>query len=252
MGCAGRRHGWGLLLLGALGLYGPACGGGGAASGGPTGAAGASGLPGADSTVDPSVPERVALRISVDAALQAELIVEAADRRGLRRLSVFDPDGRLVLDQQAGPGAAVGVNEVRAHAEPGPGRAFPEGIYRIEGVTADGVLLLATAALVFDLLPAPELLDRFLAPVHPDQVEIAWAPVPEAQAIVVEIEEGETQVLAATFPPSASGFAVPPGVLSDETEYELVVIVVSASGNRTESEATFVTGSRGPAGGSPP
>jgi hypothetical protein len=230
--------------LGLVVFFGIATVLGGVACGSRTGAS--SGV-GEAAAGEPLELERAALRLSLNEAEgSVELVVEVAAPVGLRRLTVLDPEGRVVIDETVGSGAPAGVDEVCLQA-PEEGASFIEGPYRIEAVTVEGARIVAGIPLVFDLLPAPGIVSPPPAleePIHPDEVVISWTPVPEAEAYIVEVEIGEEKVLVATLLPTTTSLAIPPGILHDEAECEVNIITVSPSGNRTEVDGSFVTGAR--------
>ncbi len=172
------------------------------------------------------------------------LIVDAAATAPLSRIKVISPDGCVIVDQQAGKGCPTAADEVRVQATQQDGHVFPEGTYTIEAVAFDGTRLAATASLLFDFLPGTEVLPEFEEAVHPDQVEIFWTPVPEAESYVVEIEFEEIKIFSVTVLASSSSLVVPAGVLLEGASYEVTIQVVSPDGNVTESDGEFETGSR--------
>jgi hypothetical protein len=168
------------------------------------------------------------------------------------KLLVVSPDGRTVVDFHAPDASTLGIRQfVFESPEPtdvaGLKAAYPEGTYTFLGETAAGARLHGKASLKHELPP----ITSFVWPtakaknVGVDGLKIAWAPVEQATAYIVEIEQDELNVtITARQSATKSQFAVPAGFLRPETDYQLGIGTVAADGNISYVETTFTTGAK--------
>ncbi len=180
------------------------------------------------------------------------------DGEGWRRMKVFDPDGKLVLDVK-GKGAIrqQGLTELFFEsAEPSfevqPLEEFlalhPPGKYIFEGTTTEGEPLTGMDRLSHRLPGAPLLVFPVEEAVDPENAEFVWEAVADPAGgeivsynVVVECEGEEERVLDVTVGPETTSLTVPPEFLEQEEfdECKWEVLAIENSGNRTISEAEF-------------
>ncbi len=182
------------------------------------------------------------------------------DGEGWDRMQVFDPDGNEILDVRAeGSVGLQGITELFLEsAEPSFEEQpleellalFPEGNYRFEGTTTEGVALRGVARLTHALPDAPLLIlpAKDDDSVDPDNTVIEWqlAPDPPGSKIVryqvvVEREKPSLRVFTADLGPATTSVTVPPEFMEPGTAYKFEVLAIETSGNRTISERAFQT-----------
>ncbi len=215
-----------------------------------------------------AVPEAGAMKLSAaaifieindtdgDAGIQIFL-----DGEGWDRMEVYDPDRNKILDIRAEGSVGIqGITELFFEsAEPSFDEQplselfalFPEGNYRFEGTTTEGVKLMGKARLTH-ALPAGPLLVLPIADddsVDPENTVIEWQPVPDPAGsrivgyhVVVEREEPSLRVFTADVGPEITSVTVPPEFMEPDTDYKFEVLAIEASGNQTISEREFATG----------
>ena len=181
------------------------------------------------------------------------------DGEGWSSMKVFDPDGNKILDISAEGSIGIqGITELFFEsAEPSFDEQplaellalFPEGKYRFEGRTTEGMILKDKATLTHALPAAPAL----VLPVEDDEVDpdntvIQWQLVPDpagseivSYEVVVETDEGSLRVFTADMGPDATSVTVPAEFLEPGTAYKFEVLAIEASGNQTISEREFET-----------
>lgn len=179
-----------------------------------------------------------------------EVLFEAkGGDKGLAKLTVVSPDGRTVIDFKASDPSTLGIRSFRFESpEPkdveGLKAAYPKGVYRFAGATEAGEQFLGEATLnhklpatVAFLNPTPEAED-----VMTENLTISWTPVKNLANYLVVIEQEEQGLsITAKVAGSASSFAVPEGFLQPGTEYKIAVGTITAEGNMSIVETTFVT-----------
>jgi hypothetical protein len=207
---------------------------------------------------DPTTPPKPFPRASVRFEQNAtdgdvEVVFEITGRSdGLAKLRVVSPDGRTVVDFKAPDASTLGIRQfVFESPEPtdvaGLKAAYPEGTYTFLGETAAGARLHGKASLKHELPP----ITSFVWPtanaksVGVDGLRVAWAPVEQATAYIVEIEQDELKAnITARLPAIEPEFAVPAGFLRPNTAYQLGIGTVAADGNISYIETTFTTGAK--------
>lgn len=202
-------------------------------------------------TGDPDAFPVAAVRLEQNATDgDVEVVFEAkGGSDGLTRLTITAPDGRTVVAFAAPDSSTLGMRQFRFESpEPTDMQrllaAYPEGEYRFAGVTATGQRYASSATLQHRLpsptavaYPADEAAD-----VPVTGLRISWAPAAEAATYIVTVEQGALGFsLSARLSGSASAFAVPDGVLAPGREYQLALGTVTAEGNASFVETTFVT-----------
>ncbi len=167
---------------------------------------------------------------------------------GLVTLIVVSPDGRTVVDFTAPDVSTLGIRSFEFESpEPkdieGLKTAYPEGTYTFNGLTQSGKKLHGESTLHHQL-PTPV---SFLRPgaeatgVGTENLEIAWTPVDDAAAYIIEIEQDALNMkIKAQLPKSTDVFPVR-GVLLPGVEYDLSIGTVSPQGNISIVETTFST-----------
>jgi len=151
-----------------------------------------------------------------DAEVKFEVIGRSA---GLSAVRVTAPDGRLVVDFQA-PASKFGLRHLTLET-PEPIATLSHGFPAAAAITRPRA-------------------DEGNVPVG--GLRVTWAAVKDAASITVAIEDEKSgREVRATLPGSATGFTVPPDVLTGGTNYKLAVGTIAKSGNKTVSEIGFTT-----------
>lgn len=189
---------------------------------------------------------------ATDGDVEVVFAVKGGDD-GLAKLTILSPDGRTVFDFTAPDISTLGIRQFSLES-PEPKNvnslksAYPEGVYTFSGVFAGpgtaGVKLHGESTLNHEL-PATASFVRPEAEakgVRSDGLEIAWRPVSNVAAYIIEIEQDDLGVgLEVRLPASATTFAVSDGFLLPNTEYELAIGTLSTEGNISIVETTFTT-----------
>ncbi len=168
---------------------------------------------------------------------------------GLAKLTVVSPDGRTVVDFTAPVASTLGIRSFQFESpEPkdvaGLKAAYPEGTYTFAGVNITGDKLHGESTLNHKLPGTVSFLRPWAGAtgVSTENLEIAWTPVENVVAYVIEIEQDELDVkIKAQLPKTAAAFAVPSDFLLPGTEYELSIGTVTDDGNISIVETTFTT-----------
>lgn len=178
-----------------------------------------------------------------------EVVFEAkGGDEGLTELTVVSPDNRKVVHFSVSA-ATLGMRQFRFES-PEPESyemlkaAYPEGMYTFSGTTASGAKLKATALLNHTLLGTCSF-------VHPrggangvgaKDLTISWTPVANVSSYIIYLEQDESDItISARLRGSVNSFDVPNGFLLPGTEYTLGIGTVTAEGNTTIVETTFMT-----------
>jgi hypothetical protein len=193
--------------------------------------------------------DEVSLRFELNQTdLDAEVVLDLDAPEGLRELRLEAPDGKTLfkLLAQAQALDAVGLKQfVIESGEPDITsvlQAFPEGSYRLLGVTVSGVAVESEVELAHELVRAPSYVPPDGALVPSDGFFVTWIPMPGAVAYAVEIEQDDLGFnLTCTVPGSVRSLQVPAGLLLPDTEYELGVSSIAANGNVCVAESSFTT-----------
>jgi hypothetical protein len=192
----------------------------------------------------------------------------AFDDDGWSRLCVFDPSGRPVLavtprsqlkdltvagiffESREPPIDEFSFEDLKAQ--------FPEGQYRVRGLSFDGKLLVGSATFTHDVPAAPTVTaPADGAVVDPAALKVEWEDVTETiegepveitgyQVIVTKENHvdphGFSQpIYDVHVGPDRNSLRVPKEFLDPGTEYELEVLALEESGNQTISVSFFTT-----------
>jgi hypothetical protein len=181
------------------------------------------------------------------------------DGEGWDSMRVFDPAGNKILDIRAAGSVGIqGITELFFEsAEPSFEEQplaellalFPEGNYRFEGRTTDGVSLIGKARLTHALPAGPRIVSPIEDdPVDPGNTVIEWQLVPDPPGskivgyeVIVERESPSLRVFSADVGPTTTRLTVSPEFLQPGTAYKVEVLAIETSGNQTISERPFET-----------
>ena len=181
------------------------------------------------------------------------------DGVGWKKIKMKDPNGAMVLLVRAeGSIAMQGITELFFEsAEPSFEEQsldellalFPEGVYRIRGITSKGRRINGRARLTHDIPDAPVLLSpEDGEEVDPDDTVIEWERVPNPPGskivgyqVIVEREEPTLLVFSVDVDSSVTKVTVPSEFMLPETEYKFEVLAIERSGNQTIAEREFET-----------
>jgi hypothetical protein len=199
-----------------------------------------------------------------DAGLQVFL-----DGDAWKKIKVIAPNGEAILKIKGkGNVRVLGLTEQAFESEE-PGfdelslaeflKLFPEGKYKFEGKTIDGMDVTGSATLTHDLPDAPVItdidgdsdLDDGVDDVDPsDGVDISWDAVTTPEGIeidryqiIVECEDPLREFFMELLADSETDFTVtvPSEFFDDGAECKVEIIVVEVSGNKVISEVEFMT-----------
>ena len=179
-----------------------------------------------------------------------EVVFFVKASEGLNSFQVLAPDGKVIIfilsnDERTGIDP-IGLAQFRLETgEPsidGVKAAYPEGAYQFLARTISGGQLFGEAILSHVLLPAPVFSPDGAQGVDPNHAVVKWQPVEGAVAYEVEIENDDLEVnVTATLPGSTRRFNIPQGFLLPGTEYAVGVATITADGNVSVAESSFVT-----------
>jgi hypothetical protein len=165
---------------------------------------------------------------------------------GLASLKVVSPDGRIVVDFAAPDHSTLGMRQfVFESPEPKDvqslAAAYPEGEYTFAGATASGARFRSKASLRHFLPPTTSLVSPAAKEGVPTKgLKIAWTPLDDVTAYIVELEErGSPARLLAKLPAPSAVFAVPDGFLRANARYTIAVGTVAGNGNISYIETSF-------------
>lgn len=183
-----------------------------------------------------------------------------ADGEGWRKLKVFDPDGRKIVNFKVRSSVRMlgGVTELFFESEE-PSldefpldqilALFPEGRYRFRGKTVDGRSLKGSALFTHVIPAAPQIvqpMEETLA--DPVNTVVEWQTVADPAGseivryqVIVEREEPSLRVFSADLSARTTQVTVPPEFLEPGTDYKVEVLAVEKGGNQTISEREFST-----------
>jgi hypothetical protein len=186
-----------------------------------------------------------------DAGLQVFL-----DGEAWRRVSIHFPDGRELLDiRTSGDVRDYGLTELFSESSEPPftefplsrfKELFPEGRYTFEGVSIDGVPMVASAQLSHDIPDGPVIeAPADGAVLGRDEVLVRWRPGSQPAGVditdyqVVVTREDPLRVMSVDLPASVTTLKVPRQFLQAGTEYAVEVLAIDRSGNQTLTEIFF-------------
>ncbi len=168
------------------------------------------------------------------------------DAEGWQKVVLTDPNGeQLVRIVAEGKLANLGLTELRFEsAEPSPSEVlsqFPEGEYKLRGVTVEGATLFSKVELSHDFLSAPTISPSNGQVVDPDNT-VATFSAPGAEQIEIIIEQEDLgEVYDVILPGNSTRLRVPRQFLRPDTEYKIEILAIGENGNRTIAESTFET-----------
>lgn len=198
------------------------------------------------------------IRIELNATDEDVGIQLFLDADGWRRIKVFDPNGRKIVDLTAqGSVGTLGITELFFESEE-PSlddlpldeflALFPKGKYRIFGETAEGDKLFGKAKLTHALPEAPELVTPAeAAAVDPANTVIAWNPVadpPGSEIVLYEViveRDDEVLIFDVKLPATIHSVTVPAEFMEPGTAYKVEVLAIESGGNQTITEREFST-----------
>lgn len=183
------------------------------------------------------------------------------------QLKAFRPDGQQILDIAATSSLQEqGLTELFFESsEPSLAEVpleeflarFPEGAYKFEGETIDGVGLEGEALFTHVIPGAPVVIvPEEDAVTDPNNTVIMWEPVTETidgstdidiigYQVIVDTEDPRrltgVRVFNADVGPSVTSVTVPPEFLDPDTEYSFEVLAIEAGGNQTITASSFTT-----------
>lgn len=197
---------------------------------------------------DPSVPgaefaeaKLVIEQNATDGDAELIALVRGKDE-GIGKLRIYDPDGAVLLDLST-QDSTVGLRVFSIEsAEPGVAeviRAYPEGRYRIEGVTISGAKLYASTNLSHKFPAAPKLKVNNIAGT------ITWSPSEDAVKYIIELERqlknGDEIILKIELPTSIRLFSIPKDFLVPG-DYQVGLEVHGKNGNIVVVEQELTRG----------
>ncbi|HWM92873.1 MAG TPA: hypothetical protein VN493_19065 [Thermoanaerobaculia bacterium] len=173
------------------------------------------------------------------------VIFVKTEESGLASLLIIAPTGRRIGRFDSNNRKSLGAREILLESpEPSPAAvlaAYPEGNYRIIGVTFDGEEMRARAELSHDFPdPAHVTFPAEGATVPAAGLVIEWDPVAGVEGYFLELEQEDLElVLEVNLPDTATSFSPPAGWLVAGSEYVLGIGTLGENGNRTFIESTF-------------
>ncbi len=189
--------------------------------------------------------ERIMVELTASSD-EVALVVTAEAETGLDLVEIKNPLGQPVLGLASG-NRGLGLYGFRLEAgetdRPAFFAAYPEGVYSIRARTRDGRVALGSAVLSHRIPSAP-------VPIYPQEgdvgvpasgLRVSWVPDPAAARYQVNLEQGETDLLAVSLRSGTGSFTVPDGVLAPGRRYKLEIGAVGAEGNCTFREVSFLT-----------
>jgi len=192
----------------------------------------------------------------------------AFDDHGWSRLCIYDPTGREIL--RVGPKSQLKDLTMAGiffeSREPPIGqfsfremkRKFPEGRYRVRGLTFDGKRLFGSAKFTHDVPRRPIVTaPADGATVDPSNLTVSWNDVTQTvegkpvnmsgyEVIVTKEQDDDPHGFSRPtydvhVPPDRNSLSVPAEFLQPGSEYELEVLALEKSGNQTISVSFFKT-----------
>jgi len=179
---------------------------------------------------------------------EVTLVASAEGETGLDRVEIRNPLGvTLVGLATADRGRSLGLFGFRLEVGETDRASFfatyPAGDYLIRAHARDGRTAIGTARLSHEV-PLPPV------SIYPQEddvgvpasgLRVSWLPDPQVARYDVNLEQGETDLLAVRLAAGTSSFVVPDGVLEPGRRYKLEIGAVGAEGNCTIKEVSFRT-----------
>jgi hypothetical protein len=198
-------------------------------------------------------PEHLSTVVRYNASdRDAQLIFSLKDEnQAIGPISLLRPNGAKVLDERLSNPSALGQSILEVKTADGVPlrrleRAYPAGSYRWVGRTVDGKRVGATTRVSY-ALPRPPTI---IAPsdeakgLPTSGVTLRWRPVPDAEAIFMEVEEDadDGRELLMRLDGETASLTVPDGFLENRADYDVEIKAVAPNGNQTAVDTTFSTG----------
>lgn len=190
--------------------------------------------------------ERLVIEFTASAD-EAALVMSAESEVPLGRVELSDQRGRIALRLQAGNGRDLSLSGFRVESRESTLdellATFPPGRYGFAGRTAEGKVILGSAALQHDLARPAQILwpVEGATAVPTEGLVVSWEGDPSAAGFHVMLEQGDNDGIAIQVPPGTESLAIPGGILESGAETLLEIATISASGNRTLYEVQFTT-----------
>jgi Fibronectin type III domain len=174
-------------------------------------------------------------------------------------ITIFTPDGQRLVDVRGRSELNdFGLTELFAESNEPPFdelpleeflALFPEGEYRFEGTTVEGIPMTGSATFTHNIPRGPEVLppDVDARQVNADDVVIEWVPADQPPGVevvgyqVIVEREDPLRVFQVDLPATARSVDVPDQFIERDTEYVVEVLAIEAGGNQTITELTFHT-----------
>jgi hypothetical protein len=194
----------------------------------------------------PAVPLKEG-RMTIESMAGGEVVVriEAESEEELQQVRIKRPGGESFLELQSGNerGLSGLMIELRETSLQSLLASYTEGDYGIRATNVSGVPVVGSAHLSFDLPAAPRL---YYPPsgatgVDASSLNVTWLADRRTESYFVQLEQGETDLLAVNLPASRNSLRVPPGILARGVETRLEIAAIAPNGNRTAVETVFTT-----------
>jgi hypothetical protein len=194
----------------------------------------------------PSLPlEEGSMTIELMAGGEAVVRIEAESEEELEQVRVERPGGESFLELSSGNqrGLSGLMIELRETNLQTLFQNYTEGEYGIRATTVAGNVVVGRARLSFDLPATPRIV--FPPPgatgITASDLNVMWLGDRSAASYFVQLEQGETDLLAVNLPAGRNSMRVPPGILARGVETRLEVAAIAPNGNRTAVETVFTT-----------
>ena len=178
---------------------------------------------------------------STDGDEEVVIIVHTGEK-GLKRFSVFTPNGAKIIDVNMEDASTVGLSEFLFET-PEPALAelhqlgYPQGIYIIKGEAADGSKFESSVPLSHLMPMAPDL----EADINEGLLHLAWTPSADADHYIVEFENDESGFsMTVTLPGNAESFDMPADKFIGTGNFEIGLGRANQYGNINVSEIEIV------------
>jgi len=194
----------------------------------------------------PSIPlGEGSMTIELMASGEAVVRIEAESEEELGEVRVKRPSGESFLELSSGNrrGLSGLMIELKETSLATLLQDYTEGDYAIRATTVGGDLVAGRAHLSFDLPARPRI---YFPPagasgVTTSDLDLIWLADRNAASYFVQLEQGETDLLAVNLPVSRNSLRVPPGILARGVETRLEIAAIAPNGNRTAVETVFTT-----------
>lgn len=178
---------------------------------------------------------------------EAAMVVSAEAETRLARVEVRSPGGPPILEMRTDRAPQFSLQGfVVETGEATPAELFaeyPEGVYNLRALTADGRLAFGTAAFSHHLPRTPSIIYPLegAVDVPSTSLSVSWTADPAVASYRVTLEQHETDLMTAIVSGGTGSFSVPNGMLAPGTRSQLEIMAVGPEGNRTIVEVFFMT-----------